>query len=91
MLSATKAIEELFSLAENNYFTMPKFEWWLLKYDKLYENLSTKHDFNQIDKSFRLQFRVIKEKDEAAFIENYWDLNRLSVISRFDSKLMQYF
>jgi len=87
MVCATKAIEELFSLAENDTYTMAKFEWWLLKYNRLYERLSIKHDFNQINKNFRLQYRAIKEKDEVSFLENYWDLDRLSVISRHESDI----
>ena len=85
--TATDALQDLFRLSDNGFYTIAKLEWWLLKYDKLYLKLIDEYDFNVVDKSYKHNVRKKDYNHEMIFIDNFWYMDWLSLFRRFEPKM----
>jgi hypothetical protein len=85
--TAKEALQDLFRLSDNGFYSIAKLEWWLLKYDKLYLKLVDEYDFNVVDNSYKYQVRRKDYTHEIIFINNYWYMDWLSIFRRFEPKM----
>lgn len=78
--SAQKAIQELERLGDNSLYSMPKIEWWLLKYQELYNFTKETWSCPKCPKTLGCICR--NKENEYLFIEQFETFEELSQYHR---------
>lgn len=83
------ALQELYDLSDNGFYTMAKLEWWLLKYEKLFDKVCILNDYDKEENRYR-HFRIGKDHTcETILIDVFSYMDWLSKIRRYEPKIKE--